>query len=194
MTTKQEGVWKPYTPSLSPLKVMKSILDPFDVPGYPATSQIRPSPFEFSEPDPDSLPDDGTPLTANSPALHDPYILEDVPPVVLGAAETSTRLADNALGLDFSPFQMRADEASAVVTSTPQAESLRAPSNHQDIRNRKQPNQKCHAPLGYATPQSHVTANEALVAGCLQDTCPRGAVSNTSGSEVREQKTVSLPA
>jgi hypothetical protein len=83
---------------------------------------------------------------------------------------------------------MHADKASAVVTSTPQAESLRAPSNHQDIRSRERTNQKCRAPRGYTTPQSNVTANEALVAGFPQDTCLRGAMSHVSGSEVREQE------
>ena len=179
---------------LSPLEVMKSLLDLFNVPGYSETSQIRPSPFEFSEPDPHSLSDDAPSLTANSPALNDPYIPENVPPVVLRATATFPRFADNALGLDFHPFQMHADEVCAVVTSTPQAESLRAPSNHQDIRSLEHPNQKYHAPLGYATPQSHVTADEGLVVGCLQDTCLRGAVSNTSGPEVREQKKIFLPA
>ena len=89
---------------------------------------------------------------------------------------------------------MRADEASAVVTSTPQAKSLRAPSNHQDIRSREGTNQKYLSPQGQATPQSHVTANEALVAGCLQDTCLRGAMNNVSGSEVREQERQIFPS
>ena len=83
---------------------------------------------------------------------------------------------------------MYADGASAVVTSTPQAESLRAPSNHQVIRSRERTSQNCHAPRGQATPQSHVTTNEALVAGCLQDTCLRDAMNNVSGSEVRTEE------
>ena len=178
---------------LSPLSLLKSLLDSFDVPEYSETLQIRPIPLVFSKPESDSLEDDGTPLTANSPALHDPSRPEDVPPVVWQAAETFPRLADNALGLYFPPFQMHAGEVDAAITSTPQTESLRAPSTHQDIRSGEHPNQKYHTPLGHATSQSHVTTNEALVAGCLQDTCLRGAVSNTSVSEVREQKTVFLP-
>ena len=183
-----------YTPLLSPLEVIKSLLDPFDVPGNSETSQIRPIPLEFPEPDPDLRKDDATPLTTNSPALHDPSRPEDVPPVVWRATETSPRLADNALGFYFPPFQMHAGEVDAAITSTPQTNSLRAPSNHQQIRSGEHPNQKYHTPLRHATSQSHVTTNEALVAGCLQDTCLRGAVSNTSGSEVREQKTVFLLA
>ena len=183
-----------YTPLLSPLRLLKSLLDSFDVPEYSETLQIRPIPLVFSEPDPDSLEDDGTPLIANSPALHDLSLPEDGRPVVWRATEIFPRLADNALGLVFPPFQIHGDEVSAAVTSTPQAESLRAPSNHQQIRSGEHPNQKYHTPLRHATSQSHVTTNEALFAGCLQDTCLRGAVSNTSGSEVRDQKTVFLLA
>ena len=80
---------------------------------------------------------------------------------------------------------MHSDEASAVVTSTPQAESLRVPSNHQDIRSRERTNQKCYAPREQTIPQSHVTVNEVLAVGYLQDTFLRGAMNNASGSEVR---------
>ena len=194
MTTKQEGVWEAYTPLLSPLEVMKPFLDPFDVPEYSETSQICPIPLDLPESNPDSLEGDGTPLAANSPAFHNPSLPEHVPAVVWRAAGTFPRLADNALGLDFPQFQMHAGEPSALVTSTPQVESLRAPSNHQDIRSGEHPNWKCYALRGHATPQPHVTANDGLVAGCLQDTCLRSAMSNTPGSEVREHKTVYLLA
>ena len=175
MTTKQQDVWEAYTPLLSPLEELKSLPD-------------------LSESEPDSNPEDGTPLTASLPTLPSPYLPDDVPPVDLGATETSLRLADNALGLYFPPFHMHDDEVSAVPTSTLQAESLRAaPSNHKDIRDRERPSQKRDAPQGYAASQSHVTANEALVAGCPQDTCLRGAVNKASGTEVSEQKRVLLP-
>ncbi|KAN0130707.1 hypothetical protein V8E53_011382 [Lactarius tabidus] len=158
--------------------------DSLEALGY---SEICPNPFDLSESAPDPNSDDGTPLTVAPPTLHNPYLLQDVPSADWGATGTSTRLADNALGLVFPPFQMHADKASAVVTSTPQAESLRAPSNHQDIRSRERTNQKCRAPRGYTTPQSNVTANEALVAGFPQDTCLRGAMRNVSGSEMPEK-------
>ena len=80
---------------------------------------------------------------------------------------------------------MHSDEASAVVTSTPQAESLRVPSNHQDIHSRERTNRKCYAPREQTIPQSHVTVNEVLAVGYLQDTFLRGAMNNASGSEVR---------
>ncbi|SRR6266702_1667797 len=119
---------------------------------------------------------------------------EDVPPVDWGVTETSTRLADSALGLEFAPFQTRALETKAIATSTPQAESLRAPFNHQDVRGRERPNQVCHAHQRGATPQSYVPANGTLVAECLQATCLRGVVSNASGPKVREQEREVLPA
>jgi hypothetical protein len=175
MTTKQQDAWEACTPLLSPLEALKDLPDP-------------------SESEPDSNSGDCTPLTVSLPTLPDPYLPEDVPPVDLGATETSIRLADNALGLDFPPFHMHDDEVSAVVTSTPQPESLQAaPSNQHDICNRGRPSQKRDAPQAYAASQSHVTTNEALVAGCPQDTCLRGAVNKASGSEVREQKRVFLP-
>ena len=80
---------------------------------------------------------------------------------------------------------MHSDEASAVVTSTPQAESLRAPSNRQDIRGRERMNQKRYAPREQTIPQSHVIANEVLAQGCQQDTCLRDVMNNVSDSEVR---------
>ncbi len=185
-------MWEAYTSSLSPLEVLKSLPDPFEVLGYPETWQI--SYFELSESEHDSDSDDGTVLTASSPTLHEPYLPEDVPSVDWGAPETSTRLADSALGLDFAPFQTHALEARAIATSTPQAESLRAPFNHQDGRGRERPNQVCHAHQRGATPQSYVPAIGTLVARGLQDTCLRGVVSNASGRKVREHEREVLPA
>lgn len=156
--------------------------DSLEVVGHP---EICPNPSELSKSDPRPNSDDGTPLINVPPS--GPNLREDVTPADWGTNKTSTRLADNALGLVFPPFQMHVDGTSAVVPSTPQAESLRVPSNHQDIRSHERTNQKCRAPRGHATPQSHVTANEALVAGCLQDTCLQGAVSNASGSEKPEK-------
>ncbi|KAF8271060.1 hypothetical protein EI94DRAFT_1797456 [Lactarius quietus] len=146
---------------------------------------MRPNPVKFSKSEPASNSDDGAPVTVGPPTLHHLYLPKDVSSVGWGggATEPFARLADNALGLVFPPFRMHAEEVSAAPTSTPQTGSLRAPSNHQDIRSRERLDQKCHAPQGHATLHSHVTANEVLVAGCPQDTCPRGAVSNASGSE-----------
>ena len=185
-TTQEEGVWEAYTPLLSPLQAMKLVSDPLEVLGIPRTWQIDTrSPFESSESESDSGSDDISlsSVSARSPTF--PYLPRDIPPVDWGVTETFTRLADNALALDFPPSQMRAVEARAVATSTPQAESLRAPTTHQDVHGRERPNQKCHAPRRHAIPQSHVTPRETLVVGCLQDTGLRGEVSNASDSKVR---------
>jgi hypothetical protein len=69
--TKQQDAWEACTPLLSPLEVLKDLPDP----------------------EPDSNSGDGTPLTVSLPTLPDPYLPEDVPPVDLGATETSIRLA-----------------------------------------------------------------------------------------------------
>ena len=186
MTTKQaEGVWEAYTPYLSPLQTMKTIPDPFDVLGFTDPWKIHNrSSFEFSESESDSGSDDGN---SSSMSARSPTFQEDcLPPVDRGPTETVTELADNFLGLDFAPSQTRA-EVRAVATSTPQARSLRAPTNHQDVHGRGRPNQKCRTPRRHATPQSYDTASETLVVRCLQDTCLLGTVSNASGPKVREQ-------
>ena len=196
MTTKQaEGVWEAYTSSLSPLQVMKSIPDPSEVLGLPDPWEIRTRSFEFSESEFDSgSDDDGLSLmSARSPTFQEGCLPRDIPPVDRGATETFTGLTDNSLGLDFAPSQTRA-EVRAVTTTTPQARSLRAPANHQDVHDRERSNLKCQAPRRHATPQSHVTARETLVVGCLQDTCLLGTVNDASGPKVRELKMEVFPA
>jgi hypothetical protein len=194
-TTQEEGVWETYTPSLSPLQALKPVPDPLEILGIPWQINTR-SPFESSESESDSGSDDMSlsSVSARSPTFRDSYLPRDIPPVDWGVTETFTRLADNALGLDLAPSQMRAVEARAVATSTPQAGSLRAPLNHQDVHGRGRPNLKCHAPRRHAAPRSYATASGTLVAECLQATGLRGEVSNTSGSKVREQKREVLPA
>ena len=196
MTIKQaEGVWEAYTSSLSPLQVMKSIPDPIDVLGFPDLWEIRTRSFEFSESEFDSGPDDDglSSTSARSPTFQEGCFPRDIPPVDWGATETFTRLIDNSLGLDFAPSPTRA-EVRAFATSNPQARSLRAPYNHQDVHDRERSNLKCQAPRRHATPQSHVTASETLVVGCLQDTCLLGTVNDASGPKVREFKIEVFPA
>ena len=195
MTTKQaEGVWEAYTSSLSPLQVMKSIPDPIEVLGFPDPWEIRTRSFEFSESEFDSGSDDGgfSSTSARSPTFQEGCLPRDIPPVDRRATETFTGLTDNSLGLDFAPSQTRA-EVRAVATTTPQARSLRAPVNHQDVHGRERPNRKCRALQRHTTPQSYVTASETLVARCLQDTCLLGTVNNASGPKVRELKIEALP-
>ena len=194
MTTKQaEGVWEAYTSSLSPLQVMKSIPDPIDVLGFPDPWEIRTRSFEFSESEFDAGSDDDGlfSMSARSPTFQENYLPRVIQPVDWGAAETFTGLTDNCLGLSFTPSQTRA-EVRAVATSNPQARSLRAPFNHQDVHDSERSNLKCQAPRRHATSQSHVTASETLVVGCLQDTCLLGTVNNPSGPKVREFKIEAL--
>ena len=185
MTKQAEGVWEAYTPYLSPLQTMKTVPDPLDVLGFTDPWKIHTrSSLESSESESDSGSDDGN---SSSMSARSPTFQEDcLPPVDWGPAETVTELADNFLGLDFAPSQTRA-EVRAVATSTPQARSLRAPTDHQDVHGRDRPNQKYHAPRRRAPPQSYDTASETLVVRCLQDTCLLGTVSNASGPKVREQ-------
>ena len=194
MAEKEEGMWEAYTPPLSPLREMKPVPDPLEILSIPETWQIRAtSPFEFSDSESDSGSDDIS-YSSFSPTFQGHYLPGDMAPVDWGATETSTRLADNALGLDFAPSETRAVEVRAVVTSSPHAGSLRAPVNHQDAPGCGRPNQKCHTPRRHATPQSFDTASKTLVVRRLQATGVRGEVSNTSGSKVREQKRKVFPA
>ncbi|KAI9441505.1 hypothetical protein H4582DRAFT_1933139 [Lactarius indigo] len=176
------GVRKTYTPSLSPLEVLKSLPDPFGVFGCPYT--WHPTSFLGSEHDSDSDSDDGT---ASSATLYEPHLPEDVVPVDWGAAET-TSLVDNALAFQTSTL---AFEARAVANITPQAGSLRAPLNHQDGRGRERPNQVYHAHQRGATPRSYVPANGTLVVGSLQDTCLLGVVHDASGPKKSQGKCTS---
>ena len=180
-------MWETYTLSLSPLQALKSIPDPFEVLSIHDPWEIHTrSPLESSESGSDSGSDDGNISPISSPSPTEQYLSGEMP-VDWGATETFARLAENFLGLQFAPPQMRT-EARAIATTTPQARSLRAPLNHQDVHGRERPNQKCHAPRRHATPQSYVTASETLVEGCLQDTCLLGSANNASGPKVRVRK------
>lgn len=180
-------MWETNTLSLSPLQALKSISDPLEVLSIhdPWEMHTR-SPLESPEYESDSGSDDGSisPISSHSPT--EQYLSGEMP-VDWGATETFARLADNFLGLQFAPSQTHAG-ARAIATTTPQARSSRAPTYHQDVRNRRRPNQKCHAPRGHAAPQSYATANKTLVGWCPQDTGLQDGVSNASGPKVRDQK------
>ncbi|KAF8271064.1 hypothetical protein EI94DRAFT_632426 [Lactarius quietus] len=191
-TTKQaEGVREAHTPSLSPLRTLKTIPDPFEVLGLPGPWEIHTRSPESSESESDSGSDDGSSISARSPTFQEDFFPEDITPVDWGATQIFTRLADNSLGLDFTPSETRA-EVRAVATTNPQARSLRAPLNHQDVHGRERPNLLCHAPRRHTTPQSYVTASETLVAGCLQDTCLPGSVDNASGPKTSQKMCTTL--
>ena len=180
-------MWETYTLSLSPLQALKPIPDPFEVLSIHDPWEIHTrGPLESSESVSDYGSDDGSisPISSRSPT--EQYLSGEMP-VDWGATETFAGLADNFLGLHFASSQRRAG-ARAVATTTPQARSLRAPRNHQDVCGRRRPNQKCHAPQRHAAPQSYATANKTLVGWCPQDTGLQDGVSNASGPKVRDQK------
>jgi hypothetical protein len=89
----------------------------------------------------------------------------------------------NALGLEFM-FKGPVLEAQAVATSTPQAESLRAPPYHQDARSCGRPNYKHQAHQAHSAPQPDSPANETLAGGRPQDIGLQDEVSDGSGLNV----------
>ena len=177
-------MWETITLSLSPLQALKSIPYPFEVLNTHDPWEFHTSsPLESTEFESDSGSNDGS-VSSRSPT--EQYLSGEMP-VDWGATETFAGLADNFLGLHFAASQRRAG-ARAVATTSPQARSLRAPPYHQDVRSRRRPNQKCHAPQRHAAPQPYATANKTLVGWCPQDTGLQDGVSNASGPKVREQK------
>lgn len=95
----------------------------------------------------------------------------------------------NALGLEFmseGPIL----EAQAVATSTPQAESLRAPPYHQDARSCDCPNYEHRA---HSAPQPDGLANETLAGGRPQDIGLQDEVSDASGLNVSRHDREAIP-
>jgi hypothetical protein len=89
----------------------------------------------------------------------------------------------NALGLIFTSEAVVL-KAQGVATSTPQAESLRAPPHHQDARSCDGPSQKHQAQREHLTPQPDSPADDTLAGERPQDICLRADVSDTSGPKV----------
>jgi hypothetical protein len=91
----------------------------------------------------------------------------------------------NALGLVFMSGEDVA-EAKEVATFIPQAESLRAPLNHQDARSCGRPDQNYHAQQAHLAFQSDGPTDETLVSRFPQDIGLPGEVSDSSALKVRE--------
>jgi hypothetical protein len=106
---------------------------------------------------------------------------------------TQTIETGNALGLDFTPKTFSLEDQ-AVATSTPQAESLRAPPHHQDARGvgcTYQEHQAFHGDQHLAPP-SDSRADDTL-AGEVPQVIRLGAdVSDAAGPEVSRKQQNSL--
>jgi hypothetical protein len=92
-------------------------------------------------------------------------------------------LESNALGLVFI-YEDDDLDTKAVTTFTQQAESLRAPLNHQDGRSCDRPNQKYHAQQVRMAFQPDGPTDDTLVSRFPQDIGLRGEVSDLPGSMV----------
>jgi hypothetical protein len=199
MTIKQaEGMWEAYIPSLSPLQVLKAIPDPSEVLSIHDWEIHTGNPSESSDSESDSGSDDGSLSSTSSRSPTERYLSGEITPVDWGATEPFARLADNFLGLSFAPSQTRAG-ARAIATSTPQARSLRAPTNHQDVHGRERPNQKCRAPRRHAHPSptlqparrwSRVPTRYRSARQCEQRLWPQGerAEDRSFSSLIRERR------
>jgi hypothetical protein len=95
----------------------------------------------------------------------------------------------NALGLEFMS-KGPVLEPQAVATSTPQAESLQAPPNHQDARNCDRLNYKHQA---HSAPQPDSPVNKTLAGGCPQDIGLQDEVSDASGLKVSRDSREVVP-
>ena|SRR6266850_168958 len=95
----------------------------------------------------------------------------------------------NALGLEFMS-KGPVLEAQAVATSTPQAESLRAPPHHQGARSCDRPNYKYQA---HSAPQPDSPANKTLAGGRPQDIGLQDEVSDASGLDVSRHNREAVP-
>ncbi|KAI0250093.1 hypothetical protein BJV78DRAFT_1283550 [Lactifluus subvellereus] len=184
----EDDVWQPCAspaPGLSPLP-LKTLSGPFDIPEsleyWQACRLTSGSPFESSDSDSCSDSDDGTlsVVSANqSPYIRECSLSSGICPVDWSDIGIPAGVEENALGLIFSS-QACTLEARAIATPIPQAGSLRAPPNHQDVRSCDRPNRDCHSHQRHAATPSYVPANDTLVGGCPQDIRLRGDVSDAS--------------
>lgn len=188
------GTFTPSAPSLSPLELPNLNSDPEcsgipSNPGYlrnhvsleETTSQCFGSECSSSSCDTASLE-----LSTNLfPTAPEPSFPEDVSLFDWEDIVTQTIGTGNALGLDFTPKTFSLEDQ-AVTTSTPQAESLRAPPHHQDARGCGCTYQEHQAFYGHQhlAPPSDSRADETLAGEGPQDIRLEADVSNASGLEV----------
>ena len=173
---------------LSPVKSqsqnLKSDPSPFDVNQsadyWQSYRSLAGSPFDSSDSDSSSDCEDDTISLGSSDSLS-----KDVSLISEGIG-TLDIMGSNALGLVFMSEE-EVFEPKAIATSTPQAEGLQAPRNHQDDRSCGRPNQKCHAQQEHVVFQSDGPADEALVRRIPQAIGLWTDVSDTSGPNVSKR-------
>ena len=162
---------------------MKSDQDTFDVTRslefWQHQRTLAGSPFDSSDSDTSSDCDDDTLSVASLdllPTVRDPLFKDGS----LADWEGIEMLESNALGLVF----IYEDDTKAATTFTQQAESLRAPRYHQDVRSCDRPDQKHLAQQERLAFQTDSAADETLVRRFQQDIGLRGEVSDFPGSTV----------
>jgi hypothetical protein len=183
ITEQEANDWLPCdspSPWLSPLPLHDMQSDPkhIDTPESPEHWQDESSDSDCSSDSEDgsllevSVNLSSTTLEPSSPKYGSLFCWEG-PPI----AES------NALGLIFTSEAVVL-KAQGVATSTPQAESLRAPPHHQDARSCDGPSQKHQAQREHLAPQPDSPADDTLAGRRPQDICLRADVSDASGPEV----------
>ncbi|KAI0292806.1 hypothetical protein BC826DRAFT_1018286 [Russula brevipes] len=177
------------TPFLSPLPSCQSncdcdLFDVHDTPEYWRGYRVR-SPVESSDSDgsSDSTDSPCSVASADSSSIVQKYSFSrNLIPTDREAIDAPSKAESNALGLEFTP---EADvlETRVIATSTPQAETLRAPRRHQGDRSCDRPSQEDHAQQGHLVFRPDDPANETLASGCPQDTCLQADASDPSDLE-----------
>ncbi len=197
LTTVQEVLCEcnPSAPSLSPLLLLPNLisdLERSDIPQNPGylgnCRSPEETPSECSDSDCSSNSYDGASLELSTnlfSTVPQPSVPEDVSLFDWEDIWTQTIEKGNALGLDFTPETVSLEDQ-AVATSTPQAESLRAPPHHKDARSCGCTYQEHQAFQEYQhlAPLSDSRADETLAGEGPQDICLGADVSDASGLEV----------
>ena len=102
-------------------------------------------------------------------------------------------MESNALGLVFFSDE-EVLETKAIATSTPQAESLRAPPYHQDDRSCGRPTQKYHVQQEHAAFQLDGPTGDTLVGRFPQDIGQWADVRDDTGPKVSKRNREAIPA
>jgi len=207
LTALQECEWFTFnpstasTPSLSPLLLLpnlKSDPEHSDIPqnlGYLESHEsLEETAPECSDSDCSSNSCDGASLelfTNLFSTVPQPSVPEDVSLFDWEDIWTQTIEEGNALGLYFTP-EIVSLEDQAVATSTPEAESLRAPPHHQDARSSGCTYQE-HQAFQHLAPPSDSRADETLAGEGQQDICLGADVSDASGLEVSTHNREAVP-
>ena len=147
------------------------------------------SPFDSSDSDSSSdCGDDALSVLSLNlpPVFHKSPLSKDVSLIDWEDIETPEIMGSNALGLIFMSGE-DVFEAKEVPTFTQQAESLRAPRNHQDVRSCDRPDQKHQMLQEHLAFQSDSPTDETLVRKFPQDIGLPSDVSDSFGSKVSKR-------